>query len=357
VNFDLHSDPVELALALVNIESVSGNEAELANALAAALGSCAHLEILRDGAAIVARTNLGSDRRVIVAGHLDTVPVRGNLPGWHNPASDELWGRGSVDMKGGLAVMAHLAAELDTPRVDVSWVFYDQEEVASDLSGLGRLIEHHPDWIKGDFAVLAEPTSGGIEVGCNGTLRVIARFAGKAAHSARAWMGVNAIHAAAPTLATLAAHTPTTVSIDGFDYPESLNAVFIEGGIAGNVIPDQCALTVNYRFAPDKTAAQALRILGELLGDIPLDVDDVAPPARPDLLAPEALAFLMAAMAEGSPPPQPKVGWTDVARFAEMGIPAVNCGPGDPTLAHTDDERCPAEQIRQVAAIVRRWLT
>jgi succinyl-diaminopimelate desuccinylase len=341
---------------MVDTDTVSGREAALAGPLAAQLGELAHLEVLRDGDTVVARTNLGRAERVIVAGHIDTVPAAGNIPGRMADDGATLVGRGAVDMKGGLAVLAHLAAVLDQPRRDVPWVFYDHEEVAESLNGLGRVMRRHPDWVDGVFGVLAEPTAAGLEGGCNGSVRVEVTAGGRAAHAARSWMGANAIHAAAPILDRLAAYRPATVTVDGLDYREGLNAVGIVGGIASNVVPDRCTVDVNYRFAPDKAIDEAVDRVSQIFQDFGVEVVDAAPGARPGLDAPPARQFAEAVRAAGGGEPRAKQGWTDVARLAQLGIPAVNCGPGDPTLAHADNESCPVDQIRQVAAILKGWL-
>ena len=357
---NLTGDLVELARALCDTESVSGDERRLADAVDQALRGLDHLEVLRDGDALVARTALGRSERVVVAGHLDTVPVAGNLPTeLRTDASGvtELWGRGTVDMKAGVAVQLALAATLTAPTRDVTWVFYDQEEVEADRNGLGRLVRNHPDWVSGDFAVLCEPTAGALEGGCNGTLRAEVRVPGRAAHSGRAWLGVNAIHGAAPVLARLAAYTPRAVDVDGLVYREGLNAVGIRGGIAGNVIPDECVVTVNYRFAPARSLDEAVAHVRDLFEGYDVRVTDAAPGARPGLDHPAAAAFAAAVTGLTGRPPAAKEGWTDVARFTELGVPAVNFGPGDPTLAHADDERCPVDQITGCFAGLRAWLT
>ena len=249
---DPHADPVALTRALVDIPSVSGDERAVADAVERALRPAAHLEVIRDGNAVIARTSLGRPSRVVVAGHLDTVPVNGNLPSRVDAGGEEgdtLWGRGTVDMKGGCAVMLHLAVTVAEPSVDVTWVWYDQEEVEASRNGLGRLARTRPELLAADFAVLGEPSNGEVEGGCNGTLRVDVRTTGRRAHSARAWMGENAIHAAAPVLALLAASEPEQREVDGLVYREGLNAVGIRGGVAGNVIPDECVVSVNYRFS------------------------------------------------------------------------------------------------------------
>lgn len=354
---------VGLTRALCDLPSVSGDERMLADALEATLRAEApHLEVTREGDAIVARTRLGRAQRVIVAGHIDTVPINDNLP--TRLEGDELtgtlWGRGTVDMKGGVAVALALAVELTEPVHDVTWVWYDHEEVEATLNGLGRLARTHPELLAADFAILGEPSNGVVEGGCNGTVRVELRASGRRAHSARSWMGVNAIQALAPALAALAAYEPATVEVDGLAYREGLNAVGVSGGVAGNVIPDAAVLTVNYRFAPDKSVAQALEHVREVL--LPSDADtqglemvvtDESSAARPGLDAPLAQHFVAAVGGT----PAPKYGWTDVARFAELGIPAVNYGPGDGSLAHADDERVPVEQILACERGLRAWLS
>lgn len=353
-SLDLTASSIELTRALCDIESVSGKEKAIADAIEAALAGCAHLELVRDGDAIVARTNLGRSRRVVIAGHLDTVPVNKNLP--TRSEGDDLVGRGTVDMKAGVAVQLKLAAELVDPVVDVTWIWYDNEEVAADLNGLGRLARNHPDLLAGDFAILGEPTNALVEGGCNGTLRVDVTTRGLRAHSARAWVGRNAIHSAAPILDILAAYTPREVEVDGLVYRESLNAVGISGGVAGNVIPDECTVAINYRFAPSSSGEQAIDHVRELFDGIPdsqFEVVDLAEGARPGLDAPLAQEFLAAVGGTA----MPKYGWTDVARFSALGIPAVNYGPGDPLLAHADDERVDTAQITECERGLRAWLT
>jgi succinyl-diaminopimelate desuccinylase len=350
---DLSASTPELTRQLVDVFSVSGEEAALADAIEAVVRAQPHLEVTRDGDAVVARTMLGRAQRVVIAGHIDTVPVNGNLPA--RLEDGILWGRGTVDMKGGCAVMLALAVELAEPVVDVTWVWYDNEEVDSSLNGLGRIAREHPELLAADFAILGEPSNGEIEGGCNGTIRVDVTTSGVRAHSARAWMGENAIHAAAPVLERLAAYEAGEVEVDGLVYRESLSAVRISGGVAGNVIPDACTVHVNYRFAPSRNGAEALAHLEQLFAGLPVEITvaDLAEGARPGLDAPLARQFVAAVGGEA----RPKYGWTDVARFSALGIPAVNYGPGDPSLAHADDERVPVEQIERVEAGLRRWLT
>ncbi len=348
---DVTASTVELTRQFVDIASESGDEAALADAVEAVLRRVAHLEVVRDGEAVIARTSLGRTRRVVIAGHLDTVPVNANLPARLDDGV--LWGRGTVDMKGGCAVMLALAAGIAEPSIDVTWVWYDNEEVEASRNGLGRIARTRPDLLAADFAILCEPTGGEVEGGCNGTLRADIRLTGRRAHSARAWMGVNAIHAAAPVLAALAAYRPADIEVDGLVYREGLSAVRITGGVAGNVIPDECVVTVNYRFAPSRSTAEATDHVRQVFAGFDVEITDSAEGARPGLTDPLARAFLDAVGAE----PRPKYGWTDVARFSALGIPAVNYGPGDPSLAHADDERVPVNQIVRCEQGLRAWLS
>ncbi|MDF2562670.1 MAG: succinyl-diaminopimelate desuccinylase [Microbacterium sp.] len=352
---DLTASSVDLTRAICDIPSVSGDEKTLADAIEAAITPLAHLEVFRHGNTIVARTNLGRAQRVAIAGHIDTVPINANLPtrDLEIDGVPYLWGRGTVDMKAGTAVQLKLAAELTDPAVDITWMWYDNEEIEASKNGLGLLAAVRPDLFQADFAILGEPSNGEVEGGCNGTLRAIVRTTGVRAHSARAWIGENAIHRAAPILTRLSEYRAKEVPVEGLLYRESLSAVRIAGGVAGNVIPDACEVEVNYRFAPSKSAADAEAHLRGVLAGFEVEITDAAEGARPGLDAEIAKQFVAAVGAE----PRPKYGWTDVARFSALGIPAVNYGPGDPHLAHHDEERVPLAQIDAVERGLRAWLT
>ncbi|UUT35526.1 succinyl-diaminopimelate desuccinylase [Microbacterium elymi] len=351
---DLSQTSPDLTRVVCDIPSVSDDETTLADAVHAAMSGLDHLEVVRCGDTIVARTNLGRDRRVVIAGHLDTVPINGNVPTRDIEIDGEpyIWGRGTVDMKAGVAVQLKLAAELRAPRVDITWMWYDHEEVDAERNGLNRLSRERPDLFEADFAILGEPSDGEVEGGCNGTLRVAVRTHGVRAHSARAWIGENAVHMAAPVLARLAEYRPRDVEVEGLVYREGLNAVRISGGIAGNIIPDLCEVEVNYRFAPNRTVDEAVAHVRSVFAGFEVEVTDASPGARPGLDAPLAQEFLAAVGAQ----PRPKYGWTDVARFSALGVPAVNYGPGDPHLAHHDEERVPIAQIEAVERGLRAWL-
>ncbi|OJY43600.1 succinyl-diaminopimelate desuccinylase [Pseudonocardia sp. 73-21] len=348
---DLTADPVDLCAALVDVPSVSGDEVALADAVEAALRAQApHLEVLRSGDAVLARTNLGRPSRVVLAGHLDTVPIADNVPSRRD--GDLLYGCGTSDMKSGDAVFLHLAATIAEPRHDVTLVLYELEEVEAVRNGLGRLEREHRDWLAADLALLGEPTNSGVEAGCQGTLRVEITTHGRRAHSARSWLGRNAVHGAGAVLDRLNAYTARDVDIDGCVYREGLQAVKIAGGVAGNVVPDECVVTVNFRFAPDRDAAAAEKHVREVFDGFAVVLTDLSPGALPGLTAPAAREFIAATGAT----PSAKYGWTDVSRFAALGIPAVNYGPGDPNLAHTREEHVDTRQITEATAVLRRFL-
>ena len=347
---DVLVDPVMLTRALVDVESVSRNEKMIADHVEEVLRQVAHLSVERLGNTIMARTDLGREQRVVLAGHLDTVPINDNFPS--TVVDDLIYGCGTADMKSGTALALHLAVTLPDPGYDVTYFFYEAEEIDSKYNGLNLVGEAHPEWLRADFAILLEPTYGVVEAGCQGTLRAMVRTHGRRAHAARAWRGVNAIHAAGEALRRLTDYRPRTVTIDGCTYREGLNAVRITGGVAGNVVPDECAIEVNMRFAPDRTEKQALEHVLEVFDGFDVELTDSAPGAMPGLTAAPAREFLIAVGEE----PAAKLGWTDVARFAALGIPALNYGPGDPLLAHAPDEHVEIGKIRDGAATLHRWL-
>jgi len=348
---DLSLDVVSLTRVLVDIPSVSGAEQDLADAVETAMRGLDRLEVRRDGDAVVARTTLGRDERIVLAGHLDTVPIADNVPSHDD--GELLYGCGTSDMKSGVALMLRLAETIAEPVHDITWIFYDNEEVESSRNGLARLARNDRSLLYGDIAVLLEPTGGVVEAGCQGTMRANVRTVGHRAHSARSWLGANAIHAAAPILARLVSYVARTVDIDGCTYREGLNAVRIAGGVAGNVIPDVCDIEVNFRFAPDRDAEAAEAHVREVFDGFDVEVTDSAPGALPGLADPAAAAFVAAL----GVPVQAKLGWTDVARFAAFGIPAVNFGPGDPNLAHKREEHVRMSTIRESERVLAAYLS
>ena len=331
------TDLLTLTATLVEIASVSGDETRLVEFIEAELVGCPWLELTRVGDNLVARTHLDRPLRLVLAGHTDTVPANGNEGARID--GDQLAGLGAADMKGGLAVMLHLARTVSDPAVDLTFVFYAREEIAAADSGLLELQRLRPDLLAGDAALLGEPTSAIIEAGCQGTMRVRIVLQGTRAHSARAWMGRNAVHRLGPLLNALAEYPEREPELQGCRYHESWQAVRVEGGVAGNVVPDRVELLINHRFAPDRTPAQAEAHVRQVVapwldGDDTFDVVDVVAGAAPSLDHP----LLATLVARHDLAVEAKLGWTDVARFAEMGIPAANFGPGDPTLAHTAGE-------------------
>ncbi|MFF0060523.1 succinyl-diaminopimelate desuccinylase [Streptomyces sp. NPDC005279] len=352
---DLTLDAPALTARLVDFRSVSGEEKPLADAIEQALRGLPHLTVDRYGNNVVARTDLGRAERVVLAGHIDTVPIADNVPS-RLDENGVLWGCGTSDMKSGVAVQLRIAATVPEPNRDLTFVFYDNEEVAAHLNGLGHVADAHADWLEGDFAVLLEPSDAQVEGGCQGTLRVLLRTTGERAHSARSWMGSNAVHAAAPILAKLAAYEPRRPVIDGLEYREGLNALRIEAGVANNVIPDECTVVVNYRYAPDRSMAEAEAHVREVFADCAVTefiVDDHTGGALPGLSHPAAAAFMEAVGGTA----QPKFGWTDVSRFSALGVPAVNYGPGDALFAHKRDEHVAVEKITHCEVRLRDWLT
>jgi len=353
VGLDLRADPIALTAALVDIPSESRHEQRIADEIEAALRAQAPgFEVIRNGDAVLARTNLGRPSRVMLAGHIDTVPAADNVPSRF--VDGALYGCGTSDMKSGDAVFLHLAATVADPSHDITLVMYDCEEIESSANGLGRIERELPEWLHADVAILGEPSGGFIEAGCQGTLRVVVGAAGTRSHSARSWLGDNAIHKLGKVLERLSSYQPRNVDIDGCTYREGLSAVRIDGGIAGNVIPDAASVTVNFRFAPDRSVEQALTHVQDVLDGLDVDIEqtDAAPGALPGLTNPAAAALIEAAGGQV----RAKYGWTDVARFAALGIPAVNYGPGDPNLAHRVDEHVQVDQITAATEMLRKYL-
>jgi len=363
---NLEADILELTQSLIAIPSESHQETTIADAIESALGNYGHLTLERFGNSIVARTQFNKSERILLAGHIDTVPSSGNdVPqlvqrGQTPPetdtsgvaSEDRLYGLGSCDMKGGLAVGLKLAASLKSSNRDLTFMFYESEEVESIHNGLYKISQQKPELFKADFAVLLEPSNAQIEAGCQGTLRFNIILKGRRAHSARAWMGENAVHKAADVLNILNSYTPNVVDVDGLQYREGLQCIGIKGGVAGNVVPDECIVSINYRYAPSKSTEAAIETMRALFAGFTLEVVDNAGGALPGLTHPAAVAFIEAS-GKGV---QPKFGWTDVARMAEFSIPAVNFGPGDPSLAHAPNEYVPIEHLYECERVLSTWL-
>jgi succinyl-diaminopimelate desuccinylase len=349
-------DLLALTATLVDIESESFQEQALVAHLEARLAAVPWVSIDRVGDNLVARTNLGRPRRLLLGGHTDTVPANAN--GVARLEGDTLWGLGAADMKGGLAIMLALAESVSTPAVDVTYLFYAREEVALEHNGLREIVEERPDLLVADLALLGEPTAGAVEAGCQGTMRFELDLVGERAHTARPWMGRNAVHRLGEILVALATYQPRRPVIEGCEYHEALQAVKVEGGVAGNVVPDRATMVFNHRVAPDRSLAEAEAHVRALLAPMleegdRLVVVDAAPPAPPGLDNP----LLASIVGRHDLLVKAKLGWTDVAFFAERGIPATNFGPGDPALAHTRDERVERVAVDACFEVLRRVLT
>ncbi|HVX17230.1 MAG TPA: succinyl-diaminopimelate desuccinylase [Acidimicrobiales bacterium] len=352
----LPCDLLARTAALIDVPSVSRSEAALADLVEAELRAHAWLTVDRVADNVVARTDQGRERRVLLVGHLDTVPANGNERARID--GDTLWGLGAADMKGGLAIQLELARTMAASAIDVTYVFYACEEIEAAANGLGELFRERPELLAGDLALIGEPTAGQLEAGCQGTMRLEATLRGRRAHTARPWMGRNAIHRMGRLLAIVDAYEGRQPDLQGCVYREALQAVAIEGGVAGNVVPDLATVRINHRFAPDRSAVEAEAHVREVLapaledGDT-LEVLDVAAAAPPALDNPLLAAFVgradLGVVA--------KLGWTDVARFAARGVPAANFGPGDSTLAHTAEERLEREPLEWTFRVLRALLS
>ncbi len=341
----------KLTLDLVNISSVSKDEKSIADSIEEALKKCNHLKLTRVNNSLVAQTSFGNKQRVVIAGHIDTVPANNNFPGKIN--NSEVVGLGSVDMKSGIAVALKLASEITSSNFDITYLFYESEEIETKFNGLELITKQQKDLLNCDFAILMEPTNGILEVGCQGSLRFEVSTSGKRSHSARWWNGENAIHKTNKILEILNNYKSREPEIDGYKFREGLQAVKINGGIAGNVVPDSVSVSINHRFAPDTSIDQATTNMKNLFNDFNFLLVDAANAAPTGLSNPVIKDFVSSIGKSIAP----KFGWTDVARFASNGIPAINFGPGDPNLAHHPDEKVLISQINDVYESLKKWLT
>lgn len=341
----------KLTLDLVNISSVSKDEKSIADSIEESLQELSHLKLTRVNNSLVAQTNFGNKQRLVIAGHIDTVPANNNFPGKMN--NSEIVGLGSVDMKSGIAVALKLAAEITNSKFDITYLFYESEEIETKFNGLELITKQQKDLLNCDFAILMEPTNGILEVGCQGSLRFEVSAIGKRSHSARWWNGENAIHKTNKILEILNNYKSREPEIDGYKFREGLQAVKINGGIAGNVVPDSVNVSINHRFAPDTTIDQATANMKTLFKEFNFHLVDAANAAPTGLANPLIKEFVSSIGKEIAP----KFGWTDVARFANAGIPAINFGPGDPNLAHHPDEKVSISQINEVYESLEKWLT
>jgi succinyl-diaminopimelate desuccinylase len=342
----------ELALELVNIASVSRHEQEVTSWIAGRVGRLRAVRIVyRQSDAII----FGPPGRpdVILAGHSDTVPAQDNLPG--RLENGQVHGLGSSDMKGSLAVMLCLAEELDRLPVNLNplFVIFGREELPLSESVLSGLFDACPSMLEASLAVVMEPTDNVLQAGCLGNIKASLVFRGVAAHSARPWLGVNAIHEAIRGLRPLVNAEPEDVVLDGLTFREVVGVTEISGGIANNVIPDTVVCGLNFRYAGHRTPAEAETRLRELVGSAgELKVLSNAPSAPVATDNP----LLRRLQTAGDLRIEPKQAWTPVAEFAGRGIAAINFGPGTPELAHRRDERISVNAMLDSLSILRRFL-
>jgi succinyl-diaminopimelate desuccinylase len=340
----------ELTVDLINIPSLSLAEKDLADQIQAVLTPLDGLEVTRIENTLIAKTNFNFSSRVILAGHLDTVPANQNEKAVIS--KDSIFGLGAVDMKSGIAVMLKLVQDVQEFKKDVTFLFYEAEEIESKYNGLEKVAQKKSDFLSGDFAILLEPTDAILEMGCQGSIRFKISIKGSRAHSARWWKGENAIHKAQAVLEIVNKYQPRTPTIEQLTFREGLQVVAINGGIAGNVVPDLVEISLNHRFAPDRNEDQAIEHLKVLFKDFEIEILDVAS-AAPVSLDNKLVADFVK---EIDLPLAPKFGWTDVARFSKLNIPAINFGPGDPHLAHHPQEAVEIAQLDIVFQRLSTWL-
>lgn len=344
------------ALELVQIPSVIAHEKALADFVEAwATKHFGKACVTRHSHSLVVGDLTDSRPALALVGHLDTVPLHPES----KPArieGDRLFGLGSSDMKGALAVMMALAEDL--PRTSLPWnvlyVFYEREEGSFDESGLQPLLDTLEPLRKLAFAIAMEPTDGAVQVACLGTLHATLHFEGKAAHSARPWQGKNAIHAAGEILSQLNALPRREVTLDGFTFYEVMNATLASGGRARNIIPEAFELNVNYRFAPGKSVERAKQdVMDFVAGRARVEFPDSSPSGRVCAGNPHFQRLLQCSGAKA----ESKQAWTDVARFALVGVDAVNYGPGETAQAHQKDESAPIGALADCYGVLEKFLT
>ncbi len=317
---------VETLAWLVDIPSETGNEAEIRDAIANRLDG-RPLRVVRDSV-IVGEPGAG---KIVLAGHTDTVPLQGHVGA--RVEGDRLYGLGATDMKGGLAVMIHLLEDLGTDRL--VGVFYAGEEGPLSGNDLGPVLDEVPSLLEVDAAVVMEPTNREVHAGCQGSINATVSFIGEPGHSARPWRGVNAITRSADFLKLMDEVEPELHLIEGLHFKEVMTVTLASGGVARNIIPSRFDLNVNYRFSPNRTTDEAIARLQEVAsGADEVMIADAAPAAYPEVGHP----LFEALIANAGGALAHKQGWTDVAQFAERGVPAINFGPGETALAHKPGE-------------------
>ena len=332
-------------LELVNIHSPSRGEAEIAAYVSDAIELP---RIYADEDVLFAGHRRAGRPLAVLAGHLDTVPAQDNFPG--RLENGVVVGLGASDMKGGLAVMIELARTLTEPELDLAYLFFTREELAAGETPLPRFFDECSEIAEAELIVMMEPTDNTIQAGCLGNLNARLVYTGVSAHSARPWLGTNAIHRAIRGLAGLAALEPLDVEVGGLVFREVVSVVGIHGGIAQNVVPDRAEAEINYRYAPNRSPADAEACLRELAGEAVLEDLANSPPAHVAANTP----LVNRLRAAGDFALEPKQAWTPVAEFAARGLDAVNFGPGATRYAHRRDERVEvAELVRSYESLAR----
>ncbi len=342
-------------LHLVNIESVSGNEGTLTDFFVREMRAVGLHPAKRARDWALFKPEPSGKPVVLLAGHSDTVPAQGNLPG--HLEGEWVRGLGASDMKAGLAVMLELARALGSmseASVEPWFLLFGQEEMALEASLLPKIFAACPFLSEVDLVLMMEPTANTIQAGCLGNIIARLEFDGVAAHSARPWLGKNAIHEAVRGLQALAGAEIRDAQVGGLTFREVVSVTTIQGGVADNVVPDHVIAGVNFRYAPDRTPAEAKARLRELAGaDGRLTIVSNAPPAPVAVANP-----LLGRLREiGGMALEPKQAWTPVAEFAQAGHDAVNYGPGDPALAHRRDERVAVSALSESLAVLRRFIS
>lgn len=329
---------------LVDIPSETGNEQAIQTAIAERLVD--HPVHLIEDSVVVGSVEPGT---VILAGHTDTVPLQGHVG--HRIEDGRLYGLGATDMKGGLAVMIHLIEDLGTDRI--TGIFYAGEEGPLSGNQLGPILDTFPGLVGAEAAIVMEPTNRELHAGCQGSVNARVWFEGEAAHSARPWLGTNAITRAGAFLSMMDGREPELHPIEGLPFKEVMSVTRASGGVANNVIPSRFEMNVNYRFSPDRTLQEAIEKLRRVCADADgFEVSDAAPAAYPEVSHPMFTALAGVAEAELAH----KQGWTDVAQLAERGVPAVNFGPGETSLAHKPGESVALDDLDWAYRALREML-
>lgn len=339
-------------LELVDIESESLHEAEIRRRLRALVPPAFVPVHERDDAYLWSRARRDGAPLLVLAGHYDTVPAQGNVPG--RIADGAVHGCGASDMKGGVAVAIELVRELAVTEpgpVDVALLLFGREELPPSFNPLPALFDACPVVREADLAILLEPTDLAVQAGCVGTVTARVTFHGVSGHAARPWLADNAIHRAVEGLGRIATHERREATVAGLPFYEVVSVTRLEAGVADNVVPDRAVATVNLRYPPDRSPVDAERLLDSLVPtDATVEIVGNSPPGDVSVDAP----LVQALIAGSGLSVEPKQAWTNVADFTSRGIPAVNFGPGATRYAHRRDERVEIHALEHAYLALRR---